>query len=73
MHISLHAHIIILRDEEDIERVTNDIVAIVPAIYNEYTQQYKPPDDPLQNHLYETVLRKQLHYCKTGGRGCSRL
>jgi hypothetical protein len=64
---SLHAHIILWLDPSDIERVTNEICAVIPAEFNEATGEFIPPSDPESFALFHLVHRKNQHSCRKDG------
>jgi hypothetical protein len=45
-------------------KITNEIVVVIPAIFDEATTTFVVPNDSLQNKLFKMVLRKQLHECQ---------
>ena len=64
---SLHAHIVLWIDEADVEKVSSEIIAYVPAIWDKIHRQWIMPDDPIQAEIVKLVLRKQLHKCRPTG------
>ncbi len=56
-HGSLHAHIILWVVENDIENITNEIVAFIPTTFDGKKKN-------LNNPLYKIVMKKQLHTCE---------
>lgn len=64
---SLHAHILLWVETEDVQRITNDICAAVPALFDEVAGEFIRPDDPLQARLFDLVLKKQQHVCRKEG------
>ena len=63
---SLHAHILQWVDAADTDRVAHDIMAYVPAEYDEQQCSWTVPDPITQLHehaLYNIVMRKQMHSC----------
>jgi hypothetical protein len=63
---SLHAHILLWLDDEDVDRVTNEISAAVPGNYDHQASQFTPPPaqaGPEEAPLYNYVIGKQLHTC----------
>jgi len=64
---SLHAHILLWVSQEDVHRVTNELVAAIPGIWNESSQEYERPEDPEERLLFDYVLRKQQHRCRADG------
>ena len=77
---SLHAHILLWLEEEDVERVAAEIVAVVPADMKpefegmtakqagvSFKDLFQRPSDPLHQTLFDTVLRKQGHICVADG------
>ena len=73
---SLHAHVLLWVDDADADRVADEIMAYVPAAYDEQQCSWIAPDPishPHEHALYKIVLRKQLHSCTewTGkAKGC---
>ena len=49
----------------DINRITNELIAMISTAYDQTTQKFIEPIDPLQLSLYKIVMRKQLHTCMT--------
>ena len=62
---SVHAHIILWMNQNDIERVTNEITAATPTIFDTTTGEFLEPIDSHQNKLFKIVMRKQLHICNS--------
>lgn len=62
---SVHAHIVLWINKEDVSRVTNEIVACVPALTNE-SGEFVRPTEPMHARLFDIVQRKQLHVCRAG-------
>jgi hypothetical protein len=60
----VHAHIILWVNENDLERITNEIIAFVPTIFDDTNAKFILPSDRLQSKLFHMVLRKQLHQCQ---------
>ncbi len=63
---SLHVHVLLWIHEDDIERVANEIIAYVPAIWNPTAEAFVPPSpgsDPLRYKLYKIIMRKHMHKC----------
>ena len=60
---SLHVHVFLWVEAEDVARVADEIIAFVPAMYNEDTHSFVPPSDPLLCSLYTIVMRKHMHSC----------
>lgn len=71
---SVHAHIILWLHPDDVERVTSEIRANIPAKYRDPDAEscptcsygpdkWEPPDDDLGRRLYLHVMTKQLHEC----------
>jgi hypothetical protein len=44
---SLHAHIILWIEDNDVERVTNEITAVIPASYDDEKKEFIEPTDDL--------------------------
>lgn len=60
---SCHAHIILWVYPDDVEQVTNEIVAVVPGEFDHHLQSFRQPTDPLEAKLQQFVLQKQIHTC----------
>ena len=63
---SLHVHTLLWLHEDDIDRVADEIIAYVPAAFDDATQSFIPPDQatqPLEYLLYKIVCRKHMHKC----------
>lgn len=67
---SLHAHIMLWVNPDDVPRVRDSIVAYVPAEYNTSTSEWIYPTEPHLNKLAKLVVQKQLHTCRQ--QGCCR-
>jgi hypothetical protein len=64
---SLHAHIILWVLASDVDRVSIEITAAIPADYSETMQEFVPPSDPISKTLLELVVNKMQHTCGTEG------
>jgi hypothetical protein len=53
---SLHAHIILWVDTNDLERITNEIIVLVPTIFDDTNAKFILPSDSLQSKLFHMVL-----------------
>lgn len=60
---SVHAHIILWLDKRDVQRVTNEIVACIPAVLNS-SGEFNRPEEPMHARLFDLVRRKQMHVCR---------
>lgn len=60
---SLHAYIVLWIQKDDIEQVTNNIIAVIPATYDEEKEEFIEPTDEFQRTLFKMVIWKQLHSC----------
>jgi hypothetical protein len=60
-HGYVHAHIVLWVDDNDLEKVTNEIIACIPTIFDKTIKIFMPPNDSLQFKLFKMVLRNQLH------------
>jgi len=49
----------------DVERITNEITAAVPATFDTTTEEFLEPIDSHQNKLFKIVMTKQLHTCNS--------
>jgi hypothetical protein len=63
-HGSVHAHIILWVNENDLQKITNEIEAFILAIFNKITKTFIPPNDSLQFKLFKMLLQKELHECQ---------
>ena len=64
---SLHAHIVLWVSEEDIDRVTKEIAGYIPGKFDPESRKFtEPPVGSIESRLYDIVVHKQLHYCKSG-------
>jgi len=43
-------------NENDLQRITNEIVACIPTIFDKITKTIIPPDDSLQFKLFVMLL-----------------
>jgi hypothetical protein len=64
---SLHAHIVLWLHPDDVQPVSSEITACVPAEWDPSTRQFLPPGDPKTKQLLDLVLRKQIHKCTKEG------
>lgn len=64
---SLHAHIILWVQASDIDRVSNEITAAIPADYDETTQDFVLPPDSISKSLLNLVVSKMQHRCRKKG------
>jgi hypothetical protein len=64
-HGSIHAHIILWVQEEDLMKITNEIIVVILTIFYETIAKFVDPNDSLQNKLFKMVLQKQLHECQS--------
>jgi hypothetical protein len=62
--LSLHAHTILWLHKNDLNHVTNDVLAFVHTIYDETQKSFVEPLDPIENKLFKQIYRKQLHNCQ---------
>ncbi len=60
---SVHAHIILWINDVDVDRITNEIVAMVPATIDEQSGKFILPDNEHDLTLFKLVERKQIHQC----------
>jgi len=60
---SVHAHIILWINDVDVDRITNEIVAMVPATIDEQSGKFILPDNEHDLTLFKLVERKQMHQC----------
>jgi hypothetical protein len=61
---SVHAHIILWVNENDLQRITNEIIVFIPTIFDKITKNIIPPNDSLQFKLFKMVLQKELYECQ---------
>jgi len=59
----VHAHIILWINDVDVDRITNEIVAMVPATIDEKSRKFILPDNEHDLTLFKLVERKQMHQC----------
>src|ERR1700738_1838065 len=63
-------------NQVDVERITNEITAALPATFDTTIEEFLEPIDSHQNKLFKIVMRKQLHTCnfrcqqRTNGNNC---
>ena len=62
---SLHAHILLWVHPDDIEKIENQIVAMIPGSI--VGNEMKRPTDEAAAKLYDYVVHKQLHTCNPEG------
>ncbi len=43
------------------QRITNEIIVYIPAIFDKTTKTFIPPNDSLQLKLFKMILQKKLH------------
>jgi hypothetical protein len=55
-HGSIHAHIILWVNENDLQRITNEITTFIPVIFDKITKTFIPPNDSLQFNFLKMVL-----------------
>jgi len=60
---SLHAHIILWVETDDIDKVAAEITAMIPADFDNDSMSFTDPTCPQQTTLKNLVLRKQIHQC----------
>jgi hypothetical protein len=60
---SVHAHIILWINDVDVDHITNEIVAMVPATIDEQSGKFILPDNEHDLTLFKLVERKQMHQC----------
>ena len=60
---SLHIHMVLWLHPDDIENISGEIVACVPAEFDPVAQQFIEPTNPLELQLYRLVTRKEWHKC----------
>ncbi len=60
---SIHAHIILWLHPDDVNNVSDEIVAVIPAEFDELTGQFVEPTNAEQRGLSTTVQRKNMHRC----------
>jgi hypothetical protein len=61
-----HVHIILWVDPADVDRITDEICAVVPGAYDSETETFESFADPLLSLLQTYVLKKQRHRCLEG-------
>jgi len=60
---SVHAHIILWINDVDVDRITNEIIAMVLATIDEQSGKFILPDNEHDLTLFKLVERKQMHQC----------
>jgi hypothetical protein len=60
---SVHAHIILWINDIDVDRITNEIVAMVLTTIDEQSRKFILPDNEHDLTLFKLVERKQMHQC----------
>jgi hypothetical protein len=60
---SVHAHIILWVNNVDVDRITNEIVAMVPTTIDEQSGKFILSDNEHDLTLFKLVERKQMHQC----------
>jgi hypothetical protein len=60
---SIHAHIILCLNDVDVDRITNEIIAMVPATIDEHFGKFILLDNEHDLTLFKLVERKQIHQC----------
>jgi len=59
----VHAHIILWINDIDVDRVTNEIVAMIPITIDEQFGKFILLDNEQDLTLFKLVERKQMHQC----------
>jgi len=59
----VHAHIILWIDDVDVDHITNEIVAMVPATIDQQSKKFILPDNEHDLTLFKLVEQKQMHQC----------
>jgi hypothetical protein len=60
---SVHAHIILWINDIDVDRIANEIVAMVRATIDEQFGKFILPDNEHDLTLFKLVELKQMHQC----------
>jgi hypothetical protein len=60
---SVHAHIILWKNDVDVDRITNEIVTMVPVTIDEQFGKFILPNNQHDLTLFKLVERKQMHQC----------
>ena len=55
---SLHVHIILWIENLDVEQIANEIINIVPVVFDTTLVKFFEPTDPHQNRLFKEVMKK---------------
>jgi len=58
-HGSIHAHIILWVDENDLQRIKNKIIVFIPIIFDKTTKTFIPSNDNLQLKLFKWYSTKK--------------
>jgi hypothetical protein len=62
--LSLHAHIILWLHKNDLNHVTNDILAFFHTIYDETQKSFVKLLDLIESKIFRLIYRKQLQNCQ---------
>jgi hypothetical protein len=52
---------------KDVEQVTNELAGAIPGVWNASESRYQRPEDPEEALLYDYVMQKQQHKCRSDG------
>jgi hypothetical protein len=47
-----------------LQRLTSEIIAFIPIVFNKTSKTFIPPNDSLQLKLLKMLLQKELHECQ---------
>jgi hypothetical protein len=64
---SLHCHIILWINPNDLVQVSREICAYVPGHWDPEAKTWTPPAGEVERELFNIVLKKQMHVCREGG------
>lgn len=73
---SLHVHILLWLNPEDVDRVTNEICCSIPGTWDPTSDKVTPPSAHPESLLYKYVVGKELHncsekFCRKDGKSCT--
>jgi hypothetical protein len=60
---SIHAHIILCINDVDVDRITNEIVVMVPTTIDEQSGKFILPNNEHDLTLFKLVEQKKMHQC----------
>jgi len=63
---AMHAHVCLWVHDDDKSRVASEITQKIPGQYDETSEQFTIPEDPLLAKLHNIILTKNQHTCRKG-------